>query len=144
MSLLQQFMPTLRSGRIGIPLVILSILSMIILPLPPLLLDILFTFNIGMAVLVLLVSVSTRTPLDFSLLPTVVLITTLMRLSLNVASTRIVLLEGHTGTDAAGKVIEAFGELVIGGNFVVGIIVFVILTIVNFMVITKGASASPR
>jgi flagellar biosynthesis protein FlhA len=138
MSLLQQFMPTLRSGRIGIPLVILSILSMIILPLPPLMLDILFTFNIGMAVLVLLVCVSTRTPLDFSLLPTVILITTLLRLCLNVASTRIVLLEGHNGTDAAGKVIEAFGEVVIGGNFIVGMIVFVILTIVNFMVITKG------
>ncbi|MBD7976709.1 flagellar biosynthesis protein FlhA [Serpens gallinarum] len=138
MSLLQQFMPTLRSGRIGIPLVVLSILSMIILPLPPLMLDILFTFNIGMAVLVLLVCVSTRTPLDFSLLPTVILITTLLRLCLNVASTRIVLLEGHNGTDAAGKVIEAFGEVVIGGNFIVGMIVFVILTIVNFMVITKG------
>ncbi|MBF0676849.1 flagellar biosynthesis protein FlhA [Pseudomonas sp.] len=138
MSLLQQFMPTLRSGRIGIPLVVLSILSMIILPLPPLVLDILFTFNIGMAVLVLLVCVSTRTPLDFSLLPTVILITTLLRLCLNVASTRIVLLEGHNGTDAAGKVIEAFGEVVIGGNFIVGMIVFVILTIVNFMVITKG------
>jgi flagellar biosynthesis protein FlhA len=138
MSLLQQFMPTLRSGRIGIPLVVLSILSMIILPLPPLVLDILFTFNIGMAVLVLLVCVSTRTPLDFSLLPTVILVTTLLRLCLNVASTRIVLLEGHSGTDAAGKVIEAFGEVVIGGNFIVGMIVFVILTIVNFMVITKG------
>jgi flagellar biosynthesis protein FlhA len=128
MSLLQQFMPTLRSGRIGIPLVVLSILSMIILPLPPLVLDILFTFNIGMAVLVLLVCVST----------TVILVTTLLRLCLNVASTRIVLLEGHSGTDAAGKVIEAFGEVVIGGNFIVGMIVFVILTIVNFMVITKG------
>src|SRR5690606_23172508 len=97
-----------------------------------------FTFNIGMAVLVLLVCVSTRTPLDFSLLPTVILVTTLLRLCLNVASTRIVLLEGHSGTDAAGKVIEAFGEVVIGGNFIVGMIVFVILTIVNFMVITKG------
>ena len=138
MSPMQQFSATLRNGKIGIPVVVLSILAMIILPLPPLVLDILFTFNIGMAILVLLVCVSTRTPLDFSLLPTVILVTTLLRLTLNVASTRIVLLEGHTGTDAAGKVIEAFGEVVIGGNFIVGIIVFVILTIVNFLVITKG------
>ncbi|MCY1279264.1 Flagellar biosynthesis protein FlhA [compost metagenome] len=138
MNLLQQFLPTLRSGRIGIPLIILSILAMIILPLPPLLLDVLFTFNIGIALLVLVVSVSSRSPLDFSLLPTVVLVTTLLRLSLNVASTRVVLLDGHTGTAAAGKVIEAFGHVVIGGSFIVGLIVFVILTIVNFMVITKG------
>jgi flagellar biosynthesis protein FlhA len=138
MNLLQQLMPTLRSGRIGIPLIILSILAMIILPLPPLLLDVLFTFNIAMAVLVLLVSLSARSPLDFSLFPTVILITTLMRLCLNVASTRIVLLEGHTGTGAAGKVIEAFGEVVIGGNFIVGMVVFVILMIINFIVITKG------
>ena len=138
MNLLQQMMPTLRSGKIGIPLIILSILAMIILPLPPLLLDILFTFNIAMAVLVLLVSVSARSPLDFSLFPTVILVATLMRLCLNVASTRIVLLEGHSGNDAAGKVIEAFGEVVIGGNFIVGMVVFVILMIVNFIVITKG------
>src|SRR5690606_6816092 len=138
MSPMQQFSATLRNGKIGIPVVVLSILAMIILPLPPLVLDILFTFNIGLAMLVLLVCVSTRTPLDFSLLPTVILVTTLMRLTLNVASTRIVLLDGHTGTDAAGKVIEAFGEVVIGGNFIVGFIVFVILTIVNFLVITKG------
>lgn len=138
MNLLQQLLPTLRSGRIGIPLVILSILAMIILPLPPLVLDILFTFNIGLAILVLMVSVSSKSPLDFSLLPTVVLVTTLLRLSLNVASTRVVLLDGHTGTDAAGKVIEAFGHVVIGGNFIVGMIVFVILMIINFMVITKG------
>jgi flagellar biosynthesis protein FlhA len=138
MNLLQQLLPTLRSGRIGIPVVILSILAMIILPLPPLVLDILFTFNIGLAILVLMVSVSSKSPLDFSLLPTVILVTTLLRLSLNVASTRVVLLDGHTGTDAAGKVIEAFGHVVIGGNFIVGMIVFVILMIINFMVITKG------
>ena len=138
MNVLQQLLPTLRSGRIGIPLVILSILAMIILPLPPLLLDILFTFNIAMAILVLLVAVSAKKPLDFSLFPTVILIATLLRLCLNVASTRIVLLEGHTGNDAAGKVIEAFGEVVIGGNFIVGMVVFVILMIVNFIVITKG------
>src|SRR5690554_119232 len=138
MNLFQQLTPTFRSGRIGIPLLILSILAMIILPLPPQLLDILFTFNIAMSVLVLLVSVSARSPLDFSLFPTVILITTLLRLCLNVASTRIVLLEGHTGTGAAGKVIEAFGEVVIGGNFIVGLVVFMILMIVNFIVITKG------
>ncbi|VXC28006.1 putative flagellar export pore protein [Pseudomonas sp. 8AS] len=138
MNLLQQLLPTLRSGRIGIPVVILSILAMIILPLPPLVLDILFTFNIGLAILVLMISVSSKSPLDFSLLPTVILVTTLMRLSLNVASTRVVLLEGHTGTEAAGKVIEAFGNVVIGGNFIVGMIVFVILMIINFIVITKG------
>lgn len=138
MNLIQQLTPTFRSGRIGIPILILSILAMIILPLPPLLLDILFTFNIAMAILVLLVSVSVKSPLDFSLFPTVILIATLMRLCLNVASTRIVLLEGHTGTDAAGKVIEAFGEVVIGGNFIVGMVVFMILMIVNFIVITKG------
>ncbi|MWV17386.1 flagellar type III secretion system protein FlhA [Pseudomonas sp. L-22-4S-12] len=138
MNLLQQLLPTLRSGRIGIPVVILSILAMIILPLPPLVLDILFTFNIGLAILVLMVSVSSKRPLDFSLLPTVILVTTLLRLSLNVASTRVVLLEGHTGSEAAGKVIEAFGNVVIGGNFIVGMIVFVILMIINFIVITKG------
>jgi flagellar biosynthesis protein FlhA len=131
-------MPTFRSGRIGIPLIVLSILAMIILPLPPQILDILFTFNIAMAILVLLVSVSSKSPLDFSLFPTVILITTLLRLCLNVASTRVVLLHGHTGTGAAGKVIEAFGEVVIGGNFIVGLVVFMILMIVNFIVITKG------
>ena len=138
MSLMQKLTPTLRSGRIGIPVLILSILAMIILPLPPQLLDILFTFNIAMAILVLLVSVSSKSPLDFSLFPTVILVTTLLRLCLNVASTRVVLLEGHTGTGAAGKVIEAFGEVVIGGNFIVGLVVFVILMIINFIVITKG------
>ena len=138
MNLLQQLMPTFRSGRIGIPLIILSILAMIILPLPPQLLDVLFTFNIAMAILVLLVSVSSKSPLDFSLFPTVILITTLLRLTLNVASTRVVLLDGHNGTGAAGKVIEAFGEVVIGGNFIVGLVVFVILMIINFIVITKG------
>lgn len=138
MNLVHNLLPTLRSGRIGIPVIILSILAMIILPLPPLLLDILFTFNIAMAVLVLMVSVSSKSPLDFSLFPTIILVTTLLRLTLNVASTRIVLLEGHNGTGAAGKVIEAFGEVVIGGNFIVGLTVFVILMIINFMVVTKG------
>jgi flagellar biosynthesis protein FlhA len=138
MNPLHSFLSTFRSGRIGIPLLILSILAMIILPLPPLVLDILFTFNIAVAILVLLTSVSAKSPLDFSLFPTVILVTTLMRLCLNVASTRVVLLDGHNGTDAAGKVIEAFGEVVIGGNFIVGMVVFMILMIVNFIVITKG------
>src|SRR5690606_5782623 len=138
MNVLQRFLTTARGAQIGIPILILIILAMIILPLPPLLLDVLFTFNIAMAVLVLLVSVSSRSPLDFALFPTVILVTTLMRLTLNVASTRVVLLNGHSGTDAAGKVIQSFGEVVIGGNFIVGMVVFGILTIVNFIVITKG------
>ncbi|MCY9854600.1 flagellar biosynthesis protein FlhA [Vibrio mediterranei] len=129
-----------RSGKgyIGIPIVLLMILAMVILPLPPLLLDALFTFNIVLAILVLLVSTTAKRPLDFSIFPTILLIATLMRLTLNVASTRIVLLEGHNGGDAAGKVIQAFGEVVIGGNYVVGMVVFVILMIINFVVITKG------
>lgn len=129
-----------RSGKgyIGIPIVLLMILAMVILPLPPLLLDALFTFNIVLAILVLLVSTTAKRPLDFSVFPTILLIATLMRLTLNVASTRIVLLEGHNGGDAAGKVIQAFGEVVIGGNYVVGMVIFVILMIINFVVITKG------
>jgi flagellar biosynthesis protein FlhA len=115
------------------------ILAMMILPLPPFMLDILFTFNIALAIIVLLVSLRTTKPLDFSVFPTVLLVTTLLRLSLNVASTRVVLLEGHTGPDAAGKVIEAFGHFLVGGNYTVGLVVFVILVIINFMVITKGA-----
>ncbi|WP_312227366.1 flagellar biosynthesis protein FlhA [Pseudescherichia sp.] len=130
---------TLRGSRPGVPLLLLAILAMVILPLPPMLLDTLFTFNIVLAVLVLLVSVSTKRPLDFSLFPTVLLITTLMRLTLNVASTRVVLLYGHEGIGAAGKVIESFGQVVIGGNFVVGFVVFIILMIINFIVVTKGA-----
>ncbi|WP_130099892.1 flagellar biosynthesis protein FlhA [Siccibacter turicensis] len=129
----------LRASHLGVPLVLLSILAMVILPLPPALLDVLFTFNIVLAVLVLLVSVTAKRPLDFSLFPTVLLITTLMRLTLNVASTRVVLLNGHQGTGAAGKVIESFGQVVIGGNFVVGFVVFMILMIINFIVVTKGA-----
>lgn len=138
MNLLQKFIPIGRRAYLAIPMLILSVLAMIILPLPPQLLDILFTFNIALAILVLLVSVSAKSPLDFSLFPTVILVATLMRLCLNVASTRVVLLEGHTGTASAGKVIQAFGEVVIGGNFIVGLVVFMILMIVNFIVITKG------
>jgi len=118
---------------------VLAILSMVILPLPPWVLDILFTFNIVLALVVVLVSVSAKRPLDFSIFPTIILAATLLRLTLNVASTRVVLLHGHEGTHAAGKVIEAFGNVVIGGNFVVGLVVFVILMIINFVVITKGA-----
>ncbi len=125
--------------QLGAPLLIVMILSMMVLPLPPLLLDLSFTFNIALAVMVLLVSMYTKKPLDFSIFPTVLLVTTLLRLSLNVASTRVILLEGHTGGDAAGKVIEAFGHFLVGGNYAVGLVVFVILVVINFVVITKGA-----
>jgi len=130
--------------RIGLrsmagPVLIVMILAMMVLPLPPFLLDILFTFNIAIAVMVLLVSMHTVKILDFAVFPTVLLITTLLRLSLNVASTRVVLLEGHTGPGAAGKVIEAFGHFLVGGNYAVGIVVFIILVVINFVVITKGA-----
>ncbi|MFM0137060.1 flagellar biosynthesis protein FlhA [Caballeronia grimmiae] len=121
------------------PILICMILGMMILPLPAFLLDLLFTFNIALSVMVLLVSMYTQKPLDFAAFPSVLLFSTLLRLSLNVASTRIVLLEGHTGPDAAGQVIESFGHFLVGGNFAVGIVVFVILMIINFMVITKGA-----
>ncbi|QIM49231.1 flagellar biosynthesis protein FlhA [Pusillimonas sp. DMV24BSW_D] len=121
------------------PVLILMVLSMMVLPLPPVILDLLFTFNISMAIMVLLVAMFTKKPLDFAAFPAVLLFTTLLRLALNVASTRVVLLNGHQGPDAAGQVIEAFGHFLIGGNFAVGIIVFIILVIINFMVITKGA-----
>ena len=112
---------------------------MLILPLPAFLLDLLFTFNIAFSLIILLVVVYTVKPLEFASFPTVILLATLLRLALNVASTRIVLMEGHNGGDAAGKVIEAFGAFVIGGNFAVGLVVFAILIIINFMVVTKGA-----
>ncbi|WP_297496966.1 flagellar biosynthesis protein FlhA [Ferrovum sp.] len=121
------------------PVLIILVLSMMVLPLPAFLLDIFFTFNISVSIMVLLVSMNTLKPLEFSAFPTVLLMTTLLRLSLNVASTRIVLLEGHTGPDAAGKVIESFGHFLVGGNFAVGIVVFLILVVINFVVITKGA-----
>ncbi|MFK3660108.1 flagellar biosynthesis protein FlhA [Scandinavium sp. NPDC088450] len=135
----QQKLAILKQGRVGVPVLILSVLAMVILPLSPMMLDVLFTFNIVLAVLILLVSINSQRPLDFAVFPTVLLITTLMRLSLNVASTRVVLLHGHEGEGAAGKVIEAFGQVVIGGDFVVGFVVFVILMIINFVVVTKGA-----
>ncbi|WP_251978210.1 flagellar biosynthesis protein FlhA [Salinicola avicenniae] len=121
------------------PILIIMILTMMILPLPPFALDIFFTFNIALSIMVLLVSMFTEKPLDFAAFPAVLLFSTLLRLSLNVASTRVVLMEGHQGGDAAGKVIEAFGEFLIGGNFAVGLVVFLILVVINFMVITKGA-----
>jgi len=129
----------LRRHRIAAPLFLLALVGMIILPLAPALLDVLFTFNIVLALIVVLVSVNSRRPLDFAVFPTVILAATLLRLALNVASTRVVMLNGHEGTHAAGAVIEAFGHVVIGGNFVVGLVVFVILMIINFVVVTKGA-----
>ncbi|HDZ8978941.1 flagellar biosynthesis protein FlhA [Aeromonas veronii] len=124
---------------LGTPLLVLAALGMVVLPIPPLMLDVLFSFNIALSIVVLLVSVYTRRPLEFAAFPTVLLLATLLRLALNVASTRVVLLEGHNGSAAAGHVIEAFGNVVIGGNYAVGIIVFTILMIINFVVITKGA-----
>ena len=121
------------------PLVVVMILAMMVLPLPPIALDLLFTFNIAMALMVMMVAAYMVKPLDFSAFPSVILLTTLLRLSLNVASTRVVLLEGHTGAGAAGAVIEAFGHFLIGGNFAVGLIVFAILVVINFIVVTKGA-----
>ena len=121
------------------PLFIVMVLAMMVLPLPAFALDIFFTFNIAMALLVMMVSANMVRPLDFAAFPAVLLVTTLLRLSLNVASTRVVLLEGHTGTGAAGKVIESFGHFLIGGNFAVGLIVFAVLVVINFIVITKGA-----
>ena len=139
MKLLTRLVAEARRHKFATPVFLLVVLSMIILPLPPVLLDVLFTFNIVLALIVILVSVSARRPLDFSVFPTVILATTMLRLTLNVASTRVVLLKGHEGTHAAGQVIEAFGNVVIGGNFVVGLVVFIILMIINFAVVTKGA-----
>ena len=124
---------------LGTPLLVLTLLGMMLIPLPPLLLDLLFTFNIALSLVVLLVAVYALRPLDFAVFPTLLLVATLLRLALNVASTRLVLLHGHTGPGAAGHVIEAFGAFVIGGNYAVGLVVFVILMIINFVVVTKGA-----
>lgn len=129
----------LGRGQLGIPLLLLVMMAMMMLPIPPFLLDVFFTFNIALSIVVLLVCVYALRPLDFSVFPTILLVATLLRLALNVASTRVVLLHGQDGHAAAGKVIQAFGEVVIGGNYVVGIVVFAILMIINFVVITKGA-----
>ncbi len=124
---------------LGIPLLLVSMLAMMVLPLPPFLLDLFFTFNIALSLVVLLVVIYTTRPLDFDMFPTILLAATLLRLSLNVASTRVVLLDGHTGIEAAGNVIKSFGEFVVGGSYAVGIVVFAVLTIINFVVVTKGA-----
>jgi flagellar biosynthesis protein FlhA len=139
MRLPRQMMAGNQGKGLAGPVLIILILSMMVLPLPPFLLDLLFTFNIALSIMVLLVSMYTMKALDFAAFPAVLLFTTLLRLSLNVASTRVVLMEGHTGPDAAGKVIEAFGHFLVGGNFAVGVMVFIILVVINFMVITKGA-----
>ena len=123
---------------LGTPLIVIMMLAMIILPLPPVMLDVFFTFNISFSLIVLLAVIYADRPLEFTVFPTVLLIATLLRLALNIASTRVVLLEGHTGTDAAGKVIQAFGDFVVGGNYTVGLVVFAILVIINFVVVTKG------
>jgi len=137
-NILETVQRVIKSG-LGAPILILVMLSMLILPMPPFLLDLLFTFNIALSLIVLLVVIYALKPLDFAVFPTFLLIATLLRLGLNVASTRVVLLEGHNGGDAAGKVIEAFGAFVIGGNYAVGLVVFSILIIINFVVVTKGA-----
>ena len=136
------FTDTLRNvGKAGMvtPLLLMALLTMLVIPLPPLALDVLFTFNIALSLVVILVAVYTPRPLEFAVFPTVLLVATLLRLALNVASTRVILLDGHTGTDAAGNVIQAFGDFVVGGNYAVGLVVFLILVIINFVVVTKGA-----
>ncbi len=130
----------LIKGGLGAPLLVMMMLAMMVVPLPPFMLDILFTFNISLALVILLAAVYVERPLEFAVFPTILLLATLLRLSLNIASTRVVLLEGHTGTDAAGQVIQAFGEFVVGGNTAVGIVIFMILVIINFVVVTKGAT----
>ncbi len=138
-ALVWQTLKGLTHGNLGVPIMLLVMLGMMTLPMPPMLLDLLFTFNIALSLVVLLVCVYAMRPMDFAIFPTVLLVATLLRLALNVASTRVVLLYGHEGGDAAGKVIEAFGEVVIGGNYAVGLVVFAILMIINFAVVTKGA-----
>jgi len=136
---LLETMKRIVGGGLGVPLMLVVLLAMMVVPLPPLALDMLFTFNILLSLIVLLVAVYALKPLDFAVFPTVLLLTTLLRLALNVASTRVVLLNGHAGGDAAGQVIKAFGDFVIGGNYAVGVVVFAILVIINFVVVTKGA-----
>ena len=135
-------MPTwrelLRAG-IGVPVRVLAVLAMVILPLPPMALDVLFTFNIALSIVIVMAVFYVARPIEFGVFPTVLLLATLLRLALNVASTRVVLLHGYSGPQAAGHVIQSFGEFVVGGNFAVGVVVFVILTIINFVVVTKGS-----
>ncbi|MEF8713967.1 MAG: flagellar biosynthesis protein FlhA [Accumulibacter sp.] len=136
---MRDFVARFGQRQMAGPVLIMLILTMMVLPLPAFVLDLFFTFNIAISVIVMLVAMSVIKPLDFSVFPSVLLVTTLLRLSLNVASTRVVLLEGHTGPGAAGQVIEAFGHFLVGGNYTVGIVVFTILVVINFVVITKGA-----
>ena len=136
---LRQLSANMPWTSLAMPVAVILILTMLILPMPPLMLDFFFTLNILLALLIIMVALNTAETLHFSSFPTIILFATMLRLGLNVASTRVVLLEGHQGGDAAGKVIAAFGEFVIGGNYVVGFIVFAILMIINFIVITKGA-----
>ncbi|MEO0421393.1 MAG: flagellar biosynthesis protein FlhA [Pseudomonadota bacterium] len=138
MELLERVARQLRQGA-GVPILLILMLSMMVLPLPPMALDLLFTFNITLSLVIVLAVIYANRPLDLGVFPTVLLIATLLRLALNVASTRVVLLNGHNGTGAAGRVIEAFGDFVVGGNFAVGLVVFAILVIINFIVVTKGA-----
>ncbi len=137
-NVMQHLQYWMRQG-LGTPLMLVIMLGMMMLPLPPFLLDVFFTFNIALSLVVLLAVIYSERPLDFAVFPTVILLATLLRLALNVASTRVVLLNGHNGTDAAGHVIQSFGEVVIGGNYTVGLVVFIILLVINFVVVTKGA-----
>ena len=139
LSNLRQDVSKIELSGLGIPVIVLLIISMLILPLPPFLLDFLFTFNILLGVMIIMIAINSSKPLDFSSFPAILLLATMLRLGLNVASTRLVLVKGHEGPDAAGNVIEAFGEFVIAGNYLVGFIIFSILMIINFIVVTKGA-----
>ncbi len=139
LSNLRQVLSRFDKSGLGIPVLVLLIMAMLVVPMPPLLLDIFFTFNIIMGLVIIMIAIGTRKPLDFSVFPTVLLLATMLRLALNVASTRVILSHGHEGTEAAGMVIAAFGEFVIAGNYVIGLVVFIILMIINFIVITKGA-----
>ncbi len=136
---LRQQISRIDASGLGIPVLVLLIVAMLVLPLPPILLDVFFTFNMACSLVIIMIAISTRKPLEFSSFPSVLLFATMLRLALNVASTRVILVNGHEGHEAAGKVVAAFGEFVVGGNYLVGIIVFIILMIINFMVITKGA-----
>lgn len=139
LSNIRQDLSKIQLSGLGIPFLVLLIISMLILPLPAFLLDFLFTFNIVIGLVIIMIAINSSKPLDFSSFPAILLIATMLRLGLNVASTRLVLVKGHEGPDAAGKVIEAFGEFVIAGNYLVGFIIFAILMIINFIVVTKGA-----
>src|SRR5579862_912605 len=137
-SLLLSMRDLVRTG-VGVPIGVLAVLAMVVLPLPPMILDVLFTFNIALSLVIVMAVFYVSRPVEFGVFPTILLLATLLRLALNVASTRVVLLNGHSGPQAAGHVIQSFGEFVIGGNFAVGVVVFIILTIINFVVVTKGA-----